>query len=143
MFRMLRNNSNLIFLVYSNLTLLDTMVQKEFIINTLLASNGNRSISQNVNYSYVWQKSLPHPWKIKFFPVPVAVLTWNFVECYFSAIVNVSNKIGRSTTSKWEEMSFHIQQMNFAWKSGTFWSYLIEQLNVTLSTLSQMLLWGD
>ena len=39
MFQMHRNNSNLTFLVYSNLTLLNTMVQKEFAINDLLASN--------------------------------------------------------------------------------------------------------
>ena len=74
MFRMERNNSNLIFLVYNNLTLFDTMVQKELAINTLLASKTDWSISQNGKYSYVRQKSLPHPLKIKFSPVPVAVL---------------------------------------------------------------------
>ena len=39
LFQMHRNNSNLIFLVYSNLTLLDTMMRKEFAINASLASN--------------------------------------------------------------------------------------------------------
>ena len=107
MSRMHRNNSNLISLVYSNLTLL-TGVQKEFAINVSLASNTDWSISQNGNYSYVWQKSLPHPLKIKFSPVPIAVLAWNFVECYSGALVNVRNRIGRNTTSKWDEMSFHI-----------------------------------
>ena len=74
MFRMERNNSNLIFLVYNNLTLFDTMVQKEFAVNTLLASKTDCSISQSGKYSYVIQKSLPHSLKIKFSPVPVAVL---------------------------------------------------------------------
>ena len=59
MFRMLRNNSNLIFLVYSNLTLLDTMVQKEFIINTLLDPYV-RSISQNGNYYPAYDRNLYH-----------------------------------------------------------------------------------
>ena len=106
MFRMHRNNLNLIFLVYSNLTPLDTMLQKEFTIKTLLASNTDRSISQNGNYPYVWKKSLPHPWKTKFSPVPLAVLAWNFVECYFRALVKIRNRISRNKTSKWEEMSF-------------------------------------
>ena len=86
----------------------DTMVQKEFAINTSLASKSDWSISQNGKYSYVWQKSLPHPVNIKFSLVPIAVMAWNFVECYFGALVNVRNKVVRNTTSKWEEMSFHI-----------------------------------
>ena len=84
------------------------MVQKEFAINDLLASNTDWSISQNGNYFYVWQKSLPHLLKIKFSSIPVAVLAWNFVECYSGALVNVRNRIGRNATSKWEEMSVHI-----------------------------------
>ena len=92
----------------SNLNLLDTVVQKEFAVNALLASNTDWFISQNGNYSYIWHKSSPHPMKIKFSPVPAAVLAWNFVECYVGALVNVKNKIGRNTTLKWEELSFYI-----------------------------------
>ena len=43
------------FLVYTNLTLLGAMVQKEFDIKVTLASNTDWSISQNGNYSYVGQ----------------------------------------------------------------------------------------
>ena len=32
--------------------------------------------------------------------MPVAVLAWNFVECYSGALVNVRNRIGRNATSK-------------------------------------------
>ena len=131
MFRLHRDNSNVTFLVYSNLNLLDNMVQKEFAVNATLASNTDWSISQNGNYSYVWQKSLPHLLKIEFSPIPVAVLTWNFVECYFGALVNVRNSIVRNKTSKWKEMSFHIQQMNFALKRGTFESWDNSQMSTS------------
>ena len=48
------------------------------------------------------------PWKLIFFPVPSAVLTWNFVWCYSRALVNERDIIGRNTTSKSREMSFDI-----------------------------------
>ena len=48
------------------------------------------------------------PWKIIFFPVPSAVLTWNFVWCYSRTLANERGIIGRNTTSKSREMSFDI-----------------------------------
>ena len=46
------------------------------------------------------QKSLLHPIKIKFSPVPVVGLAWNFVECYFGPLVNVRIRTGINTTLK-------------------------------------------
>ena len=59
MFRMHRNNLDLIFYVYSNLTLLDTMVQKEFAINASLASNTTDPYLKTVTIS-TYDRNLYH-----------------------------------------------------------------------------------
>ena len=74
-------------------------VQNDFEFNISLTSNNKWSISKNGSYSYVWQNSLPHSLKIKTSPVPVASLTWNFVQRYFDPFINVRNKISETITS--------------------------------------------
>ena len=61
----------------------------------------------------------------------------NFAWCYSRALVNVRDIVGTNTTSKSIKISFGIQQINFALKSGTFWSYPVQQSNITLTNLSE------
>ena len=129
-----RNNSNMMFLVNSNLTLLHIIIWNKFAINVLLASHNSWSVPQKGNYFYTWQTSLPHPLKIISFPVHTVVPTWNFAGFCSGALVNARNKLGWKKVSRWEEMKFHIEPMNFALKRGNFWRN--QQPNVTLVKLS-------
>ena len=77
------------------------MVKNGFKFNVSLPSDNNGSISQNDNYSYLWQNLLLHPHRIKFSLIPVAVLPWKFFGGVFLiSFAYVGNKIGGNMTLK-------------------------------------------